>query len=214
MPPASAMKAPLLPPVTTMPVSKRVLMTYASSNSWSEAAAGAGYVNFFRLNSVYDPDYTGAGTTAGGFSIWSGTFSNYRVNRVTVRFSGTATTTSGAFVRAVAIPLPQLSSLPSNPLYWQAIPGVDVADVAPNANGGNTLFHLQRTYDLPKVLRITRSQYLDEADYTGTTSGNPTRQVFIALGFFGAGSASAASAAVLVQITYEVEWFNPLVIQL
>jgi hypothetical protein len=202
-----------LPRVTTAPNSKRILMSYAVGGAGSESAAGSGLFWFYRLNSVYDPDASGVGSSAGGYNTWSALFLNYKVHRVTVRVQGTAVCANGAMVQVITAPIPGQAVGPSNPHYWRLIPDAKVITLAPNANGGKTTFESVQSFDLAKVARVTKQQYQNDMDYSGAVGSNPARQIYWMLGAQSINSGTVGTLVNCIQITYEVEWFNPVPMQ-
>lgn len=202
-----------LPRVTQMPSSKRIVMSYALSGAGTEAAAGTGLSAFYRLNSVYDPDATGVGQSCGGYNTWSSLFLNYKVHRVTVRVQGTVNTASGSFGQVIVAPVASQAVVPSNPNYWRLIPYARVYTVAPNANGGRSTFLHTQTYDNAKIARVTKQQYDNDMDFSGAIGSNPARQIYLMIGMQSVSSGTPGTLVNSIQLTYEVEWFNPVPMQ-
>lgn len=203
-----------LPLQTTTPSSKNILMTFASSGSLSESAAGSGASYFFRLNSVYDPDATGVGTTATGYSTWSALYLNYKVHKVTVRVQGTVSGLSaGSFANVVLAPVANQAVIPANKQTWKMIPGAKLRTVANNSVGGRNMFSFVANYDNAKVARLTKGQYSNDMDWSGLIGSNPARMNYVFVAVDGVYTSSVTVLAFNVQITYLVEWFNPVPMQ-
>ncbi len=198
-----------LPCITAFPSTKRVLQTYSCSAALSEGAVAGGAAYFFRLNSVYDPDFTGAGGTATGYQTFSQAFYTYRVRRVTVRFNATATVGNGGFAEVVVAPT-AYSVITSNPLYWRSIPFATRKQITPNVNGGHNLVSFTKTYDMAKVMRLTQQQFDNDMDYAADISTSPTRSVFLLVSVVGIGSASVATLTYAMDLTFDVEWSRPI----
>lgn len=207
-------QARLLPVVTTSPNSQRILMTFSGSLALAESAAGAGVSYFYRLNSPYDPDASGVGTTAGGYSTWSALYLNYKVHRVSIRIQGTGSCASGAFMQFVTAPVASQAVVPVNPQLWKTIPYNATRTFTPQVNGGKTTFEITRSFDLAQVCRVTKSQYANDMDFSGAVGSNPARQVYLMTSVASYGSGSVATTFFAIQITYLVEWFNPVPMQL
>lgn len=200
-----------LPLVAAPPNSRRVLASYATAVAMVESAVSVGTTYFFRLNSIYDPDSSGIGSSTFGFSPWLNFYQNYKVHRVTVRAQvqmyGMSTGGIGTYVMA---PLANQSSVPANPYCWRAIPFASFV-VSTNSNtGAPSVRSLTGSYDLAKVCHVTKQQYHVDMDYAGTSASNPSKQIYLVLGLHSVGSTTPVSGTASVQITYEVEWFNPL----
>lgn len=199
---------------TYVPAAKRIHMTYSTATAIAEGGAGGGVSYFYRLNSVYDPDASGVGTTATGYSTWAALFLNYKVRRVTVRVQGTPNTANNSYVMAIMAPVPSQAVIPTNPLLWVSIPKAVIQSATPNANGGKSLVTYIRTFDIASVAGVTKAQYQNDMDFSGTVGSNPARQVYFFVGMRSIGSGTPATFNYTVQISYEVEWFNPTPIQL
>lgn len=189
-------------------------MTFSTGLILAEAAAGSGISYFYRLNSVYDPDSSGVGTVAGGYSTWSSLFLNYKVRRVTARIHGTCTNSTGCFTSVVIAPVASQAVVPSNPHYWRTIPMMRQYDVVHAGDGGKNTFNHTAAYDNATVARVTPQQYDVDMDFSGQVGSNPARMNYLMLGVQGIGSGTVSTLRCVIQITYEVEWFNPVPMQL
>lgn len=188
-------------------------MTFATQGAGTEAAAGLGLYAFYRLNSVYDPDASGVGSTCGGYNTWSSLFLNYKVNKVTVRVQGTVECSNNSMCQVVIAPVAGQAVAPASYNYWKLIPGAAVYTLAPNANGGKNTFTHQRTYDNAAVARLSRQQYAVDMDFSGTVGSNPARQNYVMVAAHSINSSTPGKLINAIQITYEVEWFNPVPMQ-
>lgn len=204
---------PLLPRVTMMPPTKHIVMTFAAQGAGTEAAAATGLSAFYRLNSVYDPDASGVGSACGGYNTWAALFLNYKVNRVTVRIQGTCVCSTGSMCQVIIAPVANQSVVPTGPNFWKLIPFARVYTVVPNANGGKTSFEHVESYDNAKVARVTKEQYATDMDFSGTVGSNPARQNYLLVGMHSINSTTPGTLVNCVQITYDVEWFNPVPMQ-
>jgi hypothetical protein len=187
-------------------------LTYSIGQTLSESAAGAGGTYFFRLNSPYDPDATGVGLSAFGYATWSAIYQNYRVLRSTIRLQGSATVASGGFANVTLAPTLN-PTVPANKATWKAIPFAQTRTLTPQVNGGVNTVRMTMSPPLHSVAHVTRSQFVTDYDYTGQVGSNPGRQIYLALGFDSINSATAGTLAFYIQITFEVEWFNPFPLQ-
>lgn len=203
-----------LPLQTVMPSTHRVIQTYSVNTNLTESAAGAGGSYFYRLNSVYDPDASGVGITATGYSTFAALFLNYRVRKTTVRFHSTAAGfTSGAAQITIA-PVARQAVVPTNPLLWRSMRYGKTTLLAPVTLGGKNLVDWTVTFDLAKILGVTKKQYSTDMDFSSTIGANPAIQAYLLVGIQSNSSGTAATAVYSMDITYEVEWFNPIPLQL
>jgi hypothetical protein len=202
-----------LPAIAAPPASQRALLCFSKVYSQAELAAGTGASYFFRLNSVYDPDSTGVGNVAIGYNTWSALYLNYKVLRATVRVIGQATTTPGTPSLITVAPVPRQAVIPSSADAWRVIPGSFTKLIMNATDGGTNSFDFTGTWDLAKVAHVTRSQYANDMDFSGSVGANPTREIFFFVGNQGVTSALASTFRYDMRITYEVEWFNPVPLQ-
>lgn len=188
-------------------------MSYAVGGAGSESAAGTGVAVFYRLNSVYDPDATGVGSTCGGYNTWSSLFLNYKVSRATLRVQGSVNCASGGYCQVIIAPVPSQAVVPASPNYWRLIPGARIYTVMPQVNGGHNTFDHVQTYDIAKVARVTKQQYSNDMDFSGAVGSNPARQIYVMVAVQSVNSGTVGTIVNNVQLTYEVEWFNPVPMQ-
>lgn len=198
-----------LPLVAYVPSSKNITMTYGVSNAIVEGAAGSGVTYFYRLNSVYDPDYSGVGAVATGYNTWSGLFLNYKVKKATVRVQATVTgLATGGMANVVIAPVAGQAVVPANKQTWKCMRGAKFKAIANNAVGGVNLVDMVATWDLAWVASVTPSQYEADMDFSGAVGSNPARQLFVMLAVDSVASGTVVTCNYNIQITYLVEWFN------
>ena len=166
-------------------------------------AANAVSSTVFRLNSVYDPDYTGVGTSLASYTQAAAIYGRYRVYSATVHMDWYATGSYNLTVFAVATPATTL--------------GTSIADIAvqrhswtapltPGGNGVRKMVHAATW----KIYGTTPKAVASEDDYCGLTGGNPNNGVYLHTGVFNSNGAAASSATLTVRIVYDVEWSLPL----
>lgn len=203
-----------LPLVSAPPQSRRVLTSYATAIAKVESAVSAGTTHFFRANSPYDPDSSGVGSSTFGYGNWTGVYQNYKVHRVTVRCQvqcyGMST---GGIGQVVVAPVANQSAVPSNPYTWKAIPYAKFVSLTNSNTGAPSVANMVVSYDLAAVCHVSKQQFRIDMDYAGTAASNPDKQIYILFGLASIGSTTPVSATLGIEITYEVEWFNPLPLQ-
>lgn len=189
-------------------------MTFAQASSITESAASTGVSYFYRLNSPFDPDSSGVGAVATGYNTWSGLFLNYKVHRVTVRVQGLASGISAiGFLNVTLAPVPGQAVVPANKNAWKSIRYNRIYQLALGSSGGRNMFSYTRTFDLANIAQVTRSQYANDMDFSGAVGSNPARQLFFMVAADSVFSASVGTLAYQIQISMEVEWFNPTPLQ-
>jgi len=172
-----------------------------------EPAAVTGNIYQFRLNSVYDPDFTSAGAVAQGYTAHAllyGLFRVYRV-RVMVRFYGLSTGTSTIGY------VPGLNStLTANFAYMHAQPFAKSALLQGNTGGAASVHTFNQVIDLAKVAGVTPSQYKNDLDFAHSAGSNPARSIYLTLFMNGHTSGAAQTVGFEVRLVYDVELSQPL----
>lgn len=211
---ARSRRARVSPLVFTMsyPVSKRVRLTYIGDGfQITESAAGVGAFRYFRLNSAYDVDTTLGSTTIPGFAEWSAFYSNYRVWSTAVHYEGSVQGGSaGSMATVCLVPNSSQATLPSSANTWPVQPQTLHRTILMYGSGGANKVTFTRRYDIASIFRVTRSQFLNDFDFSATTSSNPARQAYLAITVQGNASSSAVVLTSVIYFSMEVEFFNPI----
>lgn len=202
---------PPMPMAYVPPASKRVNLVFTEGISITESAANTGAFRFFRMNSAYDVDTAVGSTATPGFNEWSSFFLNYRVLRTRVRIEAVCSgVSSGAAAQICMVPNPYQQVLPANATVWPVQPNATSKMALNFSNGGShNLTVMDRTYSMPALARITKAQFMNDFDYSALISGNPTRQIFLAVTVAGVGSSTVVTLIATVRVSMEVEFFNP-----
>lgn len=172
----------------------------------TELAANTGIDRVYRLNDIYDPDFTGAGTTAFGVSSFGNLFTRFLVTRVDleVTFINTlaSTDTIAGFVFSS-----ETTALPSAPRVWFTAPYGGSKQLGPaQSSACRYIFH-SRVFPWV-ILGITRQQYYDDPDFYCTNLASPTRVLY---GHPAAWSnATSAVVNASFKAVYHVECFKPV----
>lgn len=200
------------PPLST---NHRAVLTFCGRYSGTEAAAGAGLYNFFRMNGAYDPDQATGGNALPGLSSIAALYRSMRVMNVTIEVDATLYNTSTANIMMTIIPTAFQAVLPANPDFW---PVQRLAVCAPmpcvgiTHNGVNFGLafagRVRASFKPHEIANLTRGQYVDEADYSSLTAGLPTKQLYMAVAFSTNGTAISYMAS-HVRISYDLEFFDP-----
>jgi hypothetical protein len=166
--------------------------------------AGAAIANVFRLNSVFDPDFTGVGTSAVGYTQLAALYGRYRVlsAKISVEFINTT----------AAVPL--TCFIVVNPVTTV---GVGIAQILAQRyvwtrgvsaiTGSATVFHTAEA-DVHAIYGVPRQQVRNEDDFAAVAGANPNNGVYAHVGVYANGAASTANAH--VRIEFDVVWTLPL----
>jgi len=207
------MRTKRLPLHMLPPRAKRVILTFTEAIVITESAASAGVFRTLRLNSIYDADTSLGTTTIPGFNEWAAFFSNYRVHSARIHLSAIATgVASSTMAEVTVVPRASFNVMPASAVVWPAMPYATSKSIALYTAGGHNMITIDRQYRIPKILGITRAQYVNEANYSADTSSNPAFPVYCMVCIRGVNSASVATLTGTVRLSFEVEFFNPVLL--
>lgn len=168
-----------------------------------DLSSTGGAENAFRLNSLFDPDFTGTGTQPIGFDQWSALYNRYRVHSCSMHVEWLSSgTTLGAIcgisVRRDSGVVNQFQDLVGEP-YTKWI-GVGSAQAGPGC--------LHHAVSVRELYGISNSTFMDE-DYSASISGSPSRIVY---GHVWANTwtqtAEAVAMRCAVHLIYDVEFYE------
>lgn len=179
-------------------------MTYGAAFTFPSIAAASMSLTVMRLNSIYDPDFSGTGTAAAGYASATSIYGRYRVVAADVEVEASLIGNFGVQFIAVAsndstLGTNYASAVAQRHFYGKSIP-----------YGGPAV---KQNFHVPihQVYGVPRAQVLAEDDFAALPGGSPNNQVFLHVGAFNA-NGSAAAIVVTVRIVYHVYWSLPLFI--
>lgn len=199
------------PPLAFRPMPNlRVNVLFRHERTITETAAGAGGVNWYRINGCFDPDQSGTGTTPLGYNNYATLFTMYRVvsMRIKVVASGVLSSTPALGV-VTLLPNPYNVIAPSDPALWGGEYMASSTPIALGNTGGKNVITLDRTYLPWKLIRVPKDVYMADLDYASQVTTTPTKQCYVAVGINSVGTGVTATLSTIVTISYEVEFFEP-----
>ncbi len=188
----------------------RKILTYETVFGLTEASAGAGAFTSFRLNSIYDPDYTGVGISALGYSTYALLYSRYRVIRCRIFLRAVASTGVAGGAQTVGFIPTANSTFTSNPLNWAAQPLAKSKVLMALNAGSRVMTTMDYQIPLHRVAGVTRQQYLIDQDYGATFGANPVSNLFLHVFLHGKLSSTAEVGRFELRLVYDVELSQPL----
>jgi hypothetical protein len=189
----------LLPPAFT-----KAFLAYKFLGNITEPGGVA--IQQFRLNSIYDPDYTGTGTVAMGYSGLTTAYGLFRVVRVRVIARFALSTTGTATVGMLA---GLNSTVTANYHLLEAEPNAVSRCIQGNAGGLHSIAEFNKVYDLAQVSGITRSQFQADMDFAHGISANPARPIYLTA-YIASNNGSTQTAICNIRVIMEVECSQPL----
>jgi len=129
----------------------------------------------FRLNSCYDPDYTGAGTQPIGFDELSGLYLRYRVVGCRVKLM-TISSLSSPVVEVISYPSisPSLVSV-SAPCRMQ---GIRYSDFVVHGHSQPITIVAEQDFRMADLFGVSESAILNETGYSALTSSTPANVAY------------------------------------
>lgn len=190
---------------TTLFPPRRVgTMVYDALFNIAPAASAVAY-NSYRANSVYDPDLTGVGTTASGYSNMIVVYNKYRVLhcRCDCTWSNSTVLPCVAFI--IATPANTVgTSFPNimaQKFVWSRPLG--------NSNGMGLTHSVG--FRVSDIYGAREAAVAVEDDFAGVAGTNPNNVVYLHIGAMNSTStAFATNIQLQVRLTFQVEWTLPV----
>jgi len=168
-------------------------------------AASAVALNVFRLNSVYDPDYSGVGTACFGYGALAALYGRYRVLRYQVHVSWTNLSSSYPLTAFVCVtPETTIGTAINNILGQRRIWFKSIG----TTNGNGTVEH-SFSGDVSTIYGVPKRQVSIEDDFASVVGNSPNNGVYAHIGAFNPGGA-AGVYNISVRIMYDVVWSLPV----
>lgn len=189
---------------TLFPARRVGTMVYDTILALSPAATSIAY-NTYRANSVYDPDFTGVGTTASGYGTMATLYNRYRVLRVSITLNATSASTLPGTLFVIATPLNTVgtsySAIMSQKYVWTR----QLSCVNASGVSHRLAFPVERIYG------TTRAAVLAEDDFAAITGTSPNNVVFLHVGVYNnTGTAFTTQIQCMLRFSFLVEWSLPL----
>lgn len=167
-----------------------------------QSVSGAATSYAFRLNSLFDPDYSGVGTQPYMRDQWSALYRNYQVFAVKVSLLCSTGQTNGADM---------LVTLGSGDTY------LTISDINTQIEQGamrtivtnDTPKRMKRFYKLSKLFGVSPKEYSNQQTVFGAASGsNPSKEYYIIIGGIGADYVTTTSVEFNITISYYCKWWD------
>ncbi len=173
------------------------------------STSGLNYAeNIFRLNSCFDPDFSGAGAQPLGFDQWAAFYQRYRVLRAKATAMFAASTSMTECTVAL---LPNLVNTIDNQ-------GVN-ALAEPNARysifstNGGWKPKLEIDMRMEKLFGVSSTQFGEEG-YSALTSANPLNVAWLHVRVDTVSGGLSGSVAYILTIDYDVEFYQRVELEL
>lgn len=194
-------KTPGYAPTTLITSKRTVVFPYPQNSGLGEAAPLAGFAWTYRLNSLFDPDFTGTGVQPMGFDQFSALYGRYAVTRA--KFDVTFANTTSLPIRVGYVISPQ-STLPSNSAVWSMLP-FSRSKTLGAVGSGKDVIQLNGSTSFYNEFGLTKRQFQDEADFSASTSASPARILYLHVYTFGLTAAGNATCNSFTRLSMTAE---------
>lgn len=144
----------------------------------SSSTTGSQWYWQFRLNSLYDPDFTGSGSQPTTFDQWMALYDRYRVLGVDVELTLRNLTNSVCGIYAAMAP--GVDSAPT--LTYYGIGGMRGAVFAKQLPATTGFCSLRKTFLMKDVFGINEEAMMSELNLTGTSSTSAPQVAYLSIG--------------------------------
>lgn len=177
-----------------------VRMPYATKVSMPAATLGAASAYQFRLNSIFDPDYTGVGHQPGGHDQYAQIYETYCVTGVSFNISFANDNDAPNIVGYYISDREDVSSdavvmVEQGINEWKHIAGQD---------GGPANASFSGYVDLPKLMGYSYNDYVTNPNYQTVFGVNPADVGYITLWGTNIASGSLGNVYAFVELVYTV----------
>lgn len=194
-------------PSTVQTPHYKTTLRYFESVTLPEATVGVGNDYVWSLNSVYDPNTTGAGVNPIGYTNMAAFYGRYKVMAVTIKVVFVNDTSGSTLCGVVATPQ---STITSDRGAWPIQPNAQW-DLLADQHAGGCKLVVSRKYDLARVAGVERSEYINDQDFGSIIGANPSRPLY--LHTWMRGISVAAQVQIAVELDYHVEFSQPISLQ-
>lgn len=154
----------------------------------------------FRLNSLYDPDFTGGGAQPTTFDQWMALYDRYRVFACEVDLTLSSIDGVTPMVAAMA---PGQDAAPT--LSYTGIAGC--RDVCLGKSQYMAMSHMRKTYLIRDVFGVDEEAVMSELNFAGTSSSSAPSVAYLTIGAFTAGATTAVMLTGFLR--FAVRFENP-----
>jgi len=187
------------------PVRRFASLSYSHNSGLTSGAINTyGAESVFRLNSLFDPDFTGVGHQPYGFDQLSGLYAKYKVLRVTFRLIATTTSNLNNVTIGAVVQGPEQTS---------SLTGMSWGQVDEKNNGATRVLTLndpsiiEASFPMQAIIGCTGTQFAaDTSIYSASITGNPASVCWLRLAV--ASSSAAQGCTFQLRITYHCEFWD------
>ncbi len=194
-------------PVTNIGDRARTKLRYVDINSIPLTGLNYGE-KIYRLNSVFDPDYSGAGAQPLGFDQWAAFYTRYRVLAAHYKCEFAAPTSLAEC--SVGLIPNLVNTIDNVDSYVYAEPYAQSTIFSTNGGWKPTL---DGEITMEKMFGLTRSE-MSEENYTALTSANPVNMAYLHVRAATLSGGLSGTCYFKLEIIYDVEFYGRVELEL
>jgi len=191
--------------VAPCPNTMRTKLKYTERVSLT-ATSGIYTQQFWKLNGMFDPNYSGTGTQPEGFDQWMTLYDRFRVYKSKIKVTITTVGSTAALSSFRAVLVPQASFASENTFAGAA--DSPYAQQRFNQGVTNRPMVLSMTMPVSKFLGVPPQAVLEEFNYCGTSSADPSQTVYWAIYVEPLDLASSVQMFLYCEITYYADFYE------
>lgn len=182
------------------PSTMRRTFTYCQNYTLSSGTAVLGTQQVFRMNSLYDPDYTGAGHQPYGYDQVSGLYQNYRVDSCKFDIVFTTPGAANDMICVATVAPGTDASLTGATLF--TVPEKPGGIWGILSSSGDRRCVLRGKFDNNVICGVPKAKYVAEDNFASPVSTNPSQNILLTTNVGCVDGTASVSCAVLIVITY------------
>lgn len=186
----------------------RQIVKFKYTDTRNLSALAAITTHEFRLNSLYDVDFTGGGAPVPGYATWSAIYQYYRVFAARWKVQGAVSSATNAAMVLVVNPTP--TPVAGGYSTIREALGQSRAKSSTLAALSSQASFLTGRINLAALSGMTSAQYRASDDTASIYNNNPANSNLLQLTLGSIDGATAVSCAVIIEITLYAELFDRL----
>jgi len=192
------------------PPGQRITTSYAEPFVMTTGVAAFGTNQVMRLNSIYDPNYTGGGHLAYAHANLAALYGKYRVDSVYWRITLTTPgATNDQYIAANIAPNTS-GAITGAPLYN---PIEDPAcTVGIMSGNGERRAVISGLVELWKLMGVSKQKYMSDDTYQSSISSNPAQLALLSFATCCADGTSGVTSQALVELRFNVWVFDRITV--
>lgn len=182
----------------------RVRLPYSYQGALVESAAALGVAYSFRINDVFDPDFSGGGLQPLGLDQYAQFYGRYHVWGF--RYEVTFSTRTQAPIY-VGCHFAAQSTLPAVAIAWFVTNGTVKTKALGGTTGSNNVVVIRGRANIPDVLGVKMKEYSDQ-DFSAAVAASPARPAYLHV--WTVGRTTVATTDISVRLWYDTEFSQPV----